>query len=205
MNWKKGRLRYNVRMEILLAAGIGIGLSAVAGLRAYVPLAIVGIFGILGLFGLSGLFKQVDGWVVVGLLVFLALVESGLDKIKSLDPTLDYIQTPVRILAGAVLFAAAVGIGLGVAAIPWLIAGGAIAGVVSVLKVVLRPSMKTPAAGVSVSFLSGAEDLLALIGGVLAVFVPLVPLFLVAFLLFFFYRIRKRRGRKYGGLRILGD
>ena len=42
-------------------------------------------------------------------------------------------------------------------------------------------------------------------GGILAVLVPLVPLLLVAFLLFFFYRVRKRRGRKFGGLRILGD
>jgi hypothetical protein len=25
------------------------------------------------------------------------------------------------------------------------------------------------------------------------------------FMLFFFYRVRRRRGRKYGGLRILGD
>jgi hypothetical protein len=28
---------------------------------------------------------------------------------------------------------------------------------------------------------------------------------LVAFLLYFYYRVRRRRGRKYGGLRILGD
>jgi len=37
------------------------------------------------------------------------------------------------------------------------------------------------------------------------VYVPLVPLALVAFLLFYFFRVRRRRGRKYGGLRILGD
>jgi hypothetical protein len=36
-------------------------------------------------------------------------------------------------------------------------------------------------------------------------FVPLVPLLLVAFLLFFFYRVSRRRGRKFEGLRILGD
>jgi hypothetical protein len=27
----------------------------------------------------------------------------------------------------------------------------------------------------------------------------------VAFLLYFYFRVRRRRGRKYGGLRILGD
>jgi hypothetical protein len=36
-------------------------------------------------------------------------------------------------------------------------------------------------------------------------FLPYLPLVLVVFLLFFFNRIRRRRGRKYGGLRILGD
>jgi hypothetical protein len=35
--------------------------------------------------------------------------------------------------------------------------------------------------------------------------IPLVPLFVVGFLIFFYFRIRMRRGRKYGGLRILGD
>jgi uncharacterized membrane protein len=45
----------------------------------------------------------------------------------------------------------------------------------------------------------------AVVGGILAILVPLVSLLLVAFLLFFFYRLRRRRGRKYGGLRILGD
>jgi hypothetical protein len=44
-----------------------------------------------------------------------------------------------------------------------------------------------------------------LIGGAIAFFVPYLPVLLVAFLLFFYARIRKRRGRKFGGLRILGD
>ncbi|MBA3791595.1 MAG: hypothetical protein H0X23_10200 [Rubrobacter sp.] len=46
---------------------------------------------------------------------------------------------------------------------------------------------------------------MALVGGILGILVSLVPLFLVGFLLFFYFRVRKRRGRKYGGLRILGD
>ena len=53
--------------------------------------------------------------------------------------------------------------------------------------------------------MSTFEDVVALVGGVIAVFVPLVPLVLAAFLLFFFFRVRRRRGRKYGGLRILRD
>jgi Domain of unknown function (DUF4126) len=74
-----------------------------------------------------------------------------------------------------------------------------------VLKVTLRPSTKTESAGVSASFLSGFEDAVAAVGSAVGFFVPYLPLLPVAFLLFFFYRVSKRRGRKYGGLRILGD
>lgn len=192
-------------METLLAAGIGVGLSSIAGVRAYLPLALLGLFARLGLFELSAPFDLLDNWAVIGTLLVLALLESGLDKIPALDPSLDYVQTPIRIAAGAVLFSAASGAGANAEAIPELAVGGAIAGLVAVSKAVLRPPTKVPSAGVSVAFLSWFEDLVALVGGVIAVFVPLVPLALVAFLLFFFFRVRRRRGRKYGGLRILGD
>ena len=192
-------------METLLAAGTGAGLSSVAGLRAYLPLALVGLFARIGLFDLPVAFDFLDNWVVVGTLLALALVEGVLDKIPALDTAVDVVQTPVRIVAGAVLFSAALEAGLDPAAIPELAAGGGIAGVVAGLKAFLRPPANVSTAGVSAPFLSGLEDVVALVGGVIAILVPLVSLFLVAFLLFVFYRIRKRRGRKYGGLRILGD
>ena len=169
------------------------------------PLALVGLFARIGWFDLPVAFDFLDNWVVVGTLFALALVEGVLDKIPALDTVLDVLQTPVRIVAGAVLFSAALEAGLDPAAIPELAAGGGIAGVVAVLKAVLRPPANVSTAGVSAPFLSGIEDVVALVGGIIAILVPLVSLALVAFLLFVFYRIRKRRGRKYGGLRILGD
>lgn len=193
-------------MEMLFAVGIGIGLASVAGVRAFLPLVFIGLFARLGLFALPASFDFLDDWVVIGVFAGLALLESGLDKIPSLDPVLDYVQTPLRIIAGAILFAAALQVvGIDVGTIPELAAGGVIAGLVTVLKTILRPAANVASAGVSVSFLSSVEDAVALLGGIIAVLVPLVPLALVAFLLFFFFRVRRRRGRKYGGLRILGD
>jgi hypothetical protein len=193
-------------MEMLLAVGIGIGLASVAGVRAFLPLVLVGLFARLGLFALPAPFDLLDDWVVIGALAVLALLESGLDKVPALDSVLGYVQTPLRIVAGAVLFAAAfLQEGIDVGAIPELAAGGVIAGLVSVLKAILRPAANVASAGVSVPFLSLVEDAVALLGAIIAVLVPLVPLALVAFLLFFFFRVRRRRGRKYGGLRILGD
>jgi hypothetical protein len=192
-------------METLLATGTGIGLSSVSGVRAFLPLALVGIFARFGLFELPRPFDLLDSWLVIMVLLVLSFVESGLDKVSALDSVLDVILTPVRVVAGAVLFSAALGAGLGVDAIPELVVGGAIAGTVAVLKAVLRPSANVTSAGVSAQFLSTLEDVVAVVGGILAVVVPLLPLLLVAFLLFFFYRVRRRRGRKFGGLRILGD
>ena len=192
-------------MEILLAIGTGIGLSSVAGFRAYLPLALVGLFAHLGLFNFPAPFGFLDNWLVVGVLFALALVEGVLDKIPALETVVDVVQTPVRIVAGAVLFSAALQAGIDLGAIPELVVGGGIAGVVSVFKALLRPPANVSAAGVSASFLSGAEDVVAIVGGVIAVLVPLIPVIFVVFLLYVFYRIRKRRGKKYGGLRILGD
>jgi hypothetical protein len=192
-------------MEALLATGTGIGLSSIAGVRAYLPLALVGLFARLGFFELPFPFNLLDDWLFIGVLLVFALLESVLDKISALDSILDLVQIPIRIFAGAVLFAIALGEGLGIGGIPALVSGAVIAGTVAILKASLRPPANAASAGVSVSFLSFFEDVVALIGGMIAVFVPLVSLVLVAFLLFFFYRVGRRRGRKYGGLRILGN
>jgi Domain of unknown function (DUF4126) len=192
-------------MEMVLAVGTGIGLSSIAGIRAYLPLVLVGLFARLGLFTLPAPFNLLDDWLVIGVLLVLALLESGLDKVPALDPILDFVQAPVRIIAGAILFAAVLQEGIDVGAIPELAVGGCIAVMVAVLKAIFRPPGNIESAGVSTSFLSLLEDVVALLGGVIAVFVPFLPLALAAFLLFFFFRVRRRRGRKYGGLRILGD
>lgn len=192
-------------METLFAAGTGVGLSSIAGIRAFLPLALVGLFARLGLFTLPDAFGLLDDWLVIGVLLVLALLESIFDKIPALDSIFDIVQTPIRILAGAVLFAAALGAGLDIEAIPELAVGGVIAGLIAVSKALLRPSASFSTAGVSATFLSLFEDVVALVGGVVAVLVPLVPLALVVFLLFFFFRVRRRRGRKYEGLRILRD
>jgi GNAT superfamily N-acetyltransferase len=190
-------------MEILLLIGIGVGLASVAGLRAFFPLALVGAFALAGLFELPASFGFLADPVVLVALFVLVIVEGFLDKAAPLQFVSDVVMTPLRILSGALLFAAATGAGLDAAAVPELAAGGLIAGAVAAARIFLRPA--SSGSGVSPAFLSAMEDVVAVVGGILAVFVAFLPLALVAFVLFFFYRVRKRRGRKYEGLRILGD
>ena len=196
-------------MEILLALGVGIGLASVAGVRAFVPLALTALFVALGLVEPPSPYVDVGGdgwwWSAFGVLAGLSVLEIVLDKIPALERAFNYAMIPVRALAGGVLFTAALGFDVDTGSVPWLDAGAAIAGTVAVLKVLLRPPAKVGASGVSTQFLSVVEDVVALVGGIVGALIPFVPLLVVGFLLFFYFRIRRRRGRKYGGLRILGD
>jgi hypothetical protein len=194
-------------VESLVLAGLGVGLASVAGVRAFVPLALLSLFVRLGFIAEPDILGLQIGWTFVLALSALAVVEIMLDKVRALEPTFGYVMLPIRMVAGAVLFAAVYEPGalFDAGAVPGLVAGGVIAGVVAGLEVILRPPARSSSAGVSTAFLSAMEDLVAVFGGVVGLFLPLVPLLFVGFLLFFFNRIRKRRGRKYGGLRILGD
>jgi hypothetical protein len=194
-------------VETLTWFGLGVGLASVAGVRAFVPLALYTLFAQLGFIVPPDLMGLPDDWTVVGVFSTLAVVEILLDKVRVLDPWFGYAMVVVRALAGAVLFETMFEPGalLEGGAVPGLVLGGGIAAFVAVLKVLLRPASSTDAAGASTAFLSAIEDVVAILGGLIGLFLPFVPLVLVGFLLFFFNRIRKRRGRKYGGLRILGD
>ena len=198
-------------MEIspLLLLGLGVGLASVAGVRAFLPLALATFFFQIGLIEPNSPYADVgqDGfwWAATGVLAALAILETVLDKIRALERVFNVFMVPVRAYAGASLFTWAVGADLDAGSLPWLVIGAAIAGGVAILKVLFRPRASVRSTGVSAGTLSVFEDVAALVGAAVGFFVPLLPLLLVAFLLFFFFRIGKRRGRKYGGLRILGD
>jgi hypothetical protein len=195
-------------VEIVLAVGLGIGLASVAGVRAFLPLALAAVFTLFGLFAsfeFVSTYVGVEEPILAMVFGVLALVEIVLDKIRALERVFNYVMVPIRAVSGGVLFAAVLGLGVGTGPVPSLVVGALIAGAVAVLKVLLRPPAQAPSSGVSHTTLSVFEDAVGLVGGALAVFVPYLPAVLAAFLLFFYARIRKRRGRKFGGLRILGD
>jgi len=190
-------------VELLLAIGLGVGLPSVAGVRAFLPLALAYY---MTLPEGSFLFGDLPSGIVLAVLAVLAILEIVLDKVRAVERVFNYVMVPVRIVAGALVLALVSSAGGAFSeAAPWLIAGGLVAGAVAVLKVVLRPPAQATSSGVSTSFLSLIEDAVGIVGGLIGLFVPFLPVLLVAFLLFFYARIRKRRGRKFGGLRILGD
>src|SRR5215218_2384983 len=93
-------------VESLFLAGLGVGLASVAGVRAFVPLALFSVFARLGYIVEPDILGPQSGWTIVLVLWALAVVEIVLDKVRALDPVFGYLMIPIRTVAGAVLFAA---------------------------------------------------------------------------------------------------
>src|SRR5512137_1708662 len=87
------------------------GLSASAGLNAYLPLLVVALLAkYTTLIKLNSPWDVMTSWWVIGVLIVLLLIEMTVDKIPAVDTVNDVIQTVGRPAAGAILFAASSGV-----------------------------------------------------------------------------------------------
>jgi uncharacterized membrane protein len=195
--------------SLLASLGLGAGLSGFSGLRAFLPLGLVGLISRAGLFGAFDLagtrFEILQNPWVFGALLVLAVLEIIGDKIPLLDSAIDLLAWPVRILAGAVIFGAALAHqDMGVTA-AGMVGGGAIAATANAVKSIIRPASTVTGGGALNPFISFFEDVTATLGTVVVMLLPILGLLLVAFLIFLVYRVRKIKQRKYKGLRILRE
>jgi hypothetical protein len=174
-----------------------IGLSASAGLNAYLPLLVVALAArYTSLIHLNEPWDvMTSGWVIAVLAVLL-LIEMTVDKIPGVDTINDGIQTAGRPLAGAILFAAGSGVVGDLHPVLAFIAGLLIAGGVHTAKTVARPAVTAVTGGMGNWLVSVLEDVLSLITAVLSVLAPLLVLFLIAAVLLFFVRGRSTRSVK---------
>src|SRR3972149_3967702 len=86
------------------------GLSASAGLNAYLPLLIVAQLGrFTDSIPLPKPWDTWESWWVIGALLLLGAIEFFADKIPAINHINDVVQTFVRPTAGALLFAASTG------------------------------------------------------------------------------------------------
>ena len=94
----------------MLAALAGTGLSAAAGLNAFIPFVLVGMLDrFTTLVELPGSMDWISSWWAIGIGMVLLVVDVVLDKVPGVDSVSDAIQTAVRPLMGGVMFAAVSG------------------------------------------------------------------------------------------------
>ncbi len=183
-------------MDALLNIFTAFGLSSSAGLNAYLPLLVVALLArFTDLIRLEPPWDTLESGWVIGVLAVLLLIEILVDKVPAVDTVNDVIQTFVRPVAGAILFAASAGVLGETHPVLALICGLLVAGGVHAVKATARPVVTGTTAGVLNPVVSTAEDALSLIVAVLSIVLPVLGILILALVIVWLVRRRRRRDR----------
>lgn len=182
----------------LLGVFTAFGLSASAGLNAYIPLLVVALLAkFTDLLTLRPPWDALESWWIIGLLVFLSLIEFFADKVPAVNHINDLIQTFVRPTAGAIAFAASANVITDVHPVLSLGLGLLVAGGVHAVKTLaVRPAVSATTGGAGNVPVSIAEDVVSTVFSILAVVVPVVIacilVLITAYIIWRWYRKAKR-------------
>lgn len=163
-------------MELLTGIFSAFGLSASAGLNAYIPLFIISLLAkFTDLIELQAPWDTLTSWWVIGILVVLGSIEFFADKIPAVNHINDVIQTFIRPAAGAIVFAASANVITEVSPILSMLAGLLVAGGVHTVKsVAVRPAITATTGGIGNAPVSIAEDIISTLLSILAILIPLI-------------------------------
>jgi hypothetical protein len=152
------------------------GLSASAGLNAYIPLLVVALLAkFTKLIELNAPWDTLTNWWVIGVIAFLSLIEFFADKIPAVNHVNDIIQSFIRPTAGAIVFAASASSIGKVSPVFGLIMGLLVAGSVHAVKsLAVRPAVTATTGGVGNIPVSILEDLTSTAVSFLSVVIPVV-------------------------------
>jgi uncharacterized membrane protein len=207
-------------MELLTGVMAAFGLSASAGLNAYIPLLVISLTArFTDLIQLNEPWDVMTSWWIIGLLAVLSFIEFFADKIPAINHANDVIQTFVRPVAGAIVFAASANVITEVHPVIALGAGVLVSGTVHAVKsTAVRPAVTASTGGTGNVPVSMAEDIFATGLSIIAIIIPI----LIAFILIFFLalvvwliwrrnrkiiwlspRVKRKRDQMYGGSYLL--
>ncbi len=187
-------------MELLNGLLSALGLSASAGLNAYIPLLVVGLLNrFTDLIDLAGPYDLLSHAAILSVLGVLIVIELLADNIPLINHVNDAIQTFIRPTAGAIAFAAATD-SANVAPVLALAAGLIVAGGVHATKsVVVRPAVNAATGGVGNTPVSLAEDAVAYTMSITAIALPVLILVIggvIAYVVARFVRRIRRAGSR---------
>lgn len=168
-------------MDILTNLATAFGLSASAGLNAYIPLFILAVVArYTDWFKLSPPYDVLTSPWVIGALAVLILIEFFADKIPIVDHANDVLGTVIRPAAGALLFASTTGAVNGIQPEMAVVTGLLIAGTVHAAKASARPLVTATTGGLGNPVVSTVEDTVATVVSFGAILLPLLFALIVA-------------------------
>jgi hypothetical protein len=177
------------------------GLSASAGLNAYIPLLVVAVLAkFTHLVSLKSPWDALTSWWIIALLLVLSVIEFFADKIPVVNHINDIIQTFIRPIAGAILFAASANVITDIHPVLSLAIGLLVSGSVHVVKAAaVRPAVTASTGGTANIPVSLLEDLLSTLVSILAVVVPVliacILIMVTAWVVWWFWRRARARER----------
>jgi uncharacterized protein DUF4126 len=167
-------------MDFISTLAISMGASWVSGINLYAAVATLGLLGRFAHLKLPGELDVLTSWWVIGVALFLFVIEFIADKIQVVDSVWDVIHTFIRIPAGAVLAATAFGDFDRSIQVIALLVGGSLALSSHGTKAATRALINTSPEPVSNIVVSLAEDVLVIISVLLAAFLPVLVFFVIA-------------------------
>ena len=177
-----------------LAVSMGLALATTCGLRAFLPLFVISVLGAMGKVELGEAFTWMASPAAIACFASAVIAEILADKVPAVDHALDAVGVVVKPTAAAVATASMVThFDPMLALVLGLITGGIAAETVHVAKAKARVLSSAFTGTLANPVLSTAEDVVAVAGVTLSVFVPILGLTLLAALAaLVFWRYRRR-------------
>ncbi len=179
---------------MVLSIFVGLGLSAAAGFRVFVPLLVVSLTSRIGMLDLSPEFTWVSSTPAIIAFSVATIAELAAYYLPFVDNFLDAITSPLAVVAGTVLTAAVI-----TDIDPFfkwtmaIIAGGGMAGMVQAKTVVVRGVSSLTTAGIANPVISTVEFGTSLVASVMTIMMPLVAFGLVLGVLAWMLRGKKNK------------
>jgi uncharacterized protein YggT (Ycf19 family) len=174
------------------------GLSASAGLNAYIPLLVVSLLAkFTNLINLQEPWNLMESWWVIGVLSVLTVVEILADMFPGVNHINDIVQSFIRPTAGAIVFAATSSQVGDVSPVLGLIAGLLVSGGVSAVKTLaVRPAVNLATGGLGNVPASIGEQATSTVVSVLAVIIPVIVAIIMVMILIIVLIWANNRKRK---------
>jgi len=166
-------------MDFISTLAISMGASWVSGINLYATVATLGLLGRFANLKLPGELDVVTNWWVIGVALFLFVIEFVADKIQVVDSIWDVIHTFIRIPAGAVIAATAFGDFDRSIQVIALLVGGGLAASSHGTKAATRALINTSPEPFSNIAASVVEDVLVVVSILVAAFLPVLVFVLI--------------------------
>ena len=178
---------------MIAAILLGIGLSASAGFRVFIPLLVAAIAGKLGWLPLTDSFHWMSSWAAIACFGTDTIIEIAAFYIPVIDNLLDTITTPMALVAGTLLTTSVLPIDSEM--MKWImgiLVGGGSAGIIQTGTSLLRLASTKTTGGLGNPVVSTTEHALAFGTSVFSVWIPLITgVIVLLFLVFLIGRLLK--------------